>query len=65
MHGRVPPMSVFKQKYCGIGDAKGTDDGNYWCKPLPADASKCNLEGAIRTRGTCSPTAAPTAPASV
>jgi hypothetical protein len=55
--GKVPPMEVFHRKYCGIGDAKGVDDGNYYCKPLPPNASQCNFEGAIRTRGACNSSA--------
>jgi hypothetical protein len=62
LHGRVPPMSVFGKKYCGIGDSEGKDDGNYWCTPLPEGASKCNYDGGIRTRGTCPPTPAPAWP---
>jgi C1A family cysteine protease len=53
LSGRVPDLPVFGKQYCGIGDSEGKDDGNYYCKPIPEKAHKCNLEGGIRLRGNC------------
>ena len=52
LSGRVPPLPAFTKKYCGIGDSKGKDDGNYYCTPLPAGAAQCNLK-ATSARGIC------------
>ena len=55
LSGRVPPLNFTRiGKYCGIGDAKGANDGNKFCTPLPKGASHCNLEGRIKTKGKCS-----------
>jgi len=60
LSGAVPALNFSKiGKYCGIGDAKGANDGNKYCKPLPEGASHCNLGGGIKTSGTCAPTPAP------
>lgn len=55
LRGRVPPLNFTHIRYCGIGDAKGANDGNVFCTPLPKGARKCNLEGGIKTKGTCPP----------
>ena len=54
LSGRVPDLD-FKRigRFCGIGDAKGKDDGNYYCNPLPPGARQCDFEGQVRTRGQC------------
>lgn len=62
LSGRVPPLNFTKiGRFCGIGDSKGPNDGNKYCTPLPKGASHCNLEGGIKTKGTCAPTPAPSA----
>lgn len=60
LSGAVPALGFDRiGEYCGIGDAKGPNDGNRYCKPLPKGASHCNHDGAIKTSGTCAPTPAP------
>lgn len=53
LSGPVPSMEFSKIRYCGIGNAKGKNDGNHYCSPLPPGARGCKKEGAVSVRGRC------------